>query len=312
MTQKADRKRKEQQAILSELESIKDLLDEDELNQNDMPIDSDIDGVLDGEQEELLIHDDLITDEDERLVDQDVLEAKAQGRIDIPLLQEMVDDEDISEATNLELEPSFTHHTPPEEAGDNPTTELVDEAAPQKDQIKLSPGALPGQQSLFSEQTPPASTDTHNSPSSPNSTAASKSASIEVKPGTTEKVQTSDRPSTQALKNNPILSPPKKTSGENPFLPKHIRDRLSGTSDLPAYDNPYNAATLNTKVSPTTFQVTSNPEQDSTQSFTQNSVQNQSEHDLIIDSLVAQYLPEIEAKLRQKLKEAITSTKTKH
>ncbi len=306
MTQKADRKRKEQQAILSELESIKDLLDEDELDQDDIPIDIDIDidGGL-GEQEELMIHDDLITDEDERLIDQDVLAAKAQGRIDIPLLQEMVDDNALSETvTDPEIEASTTEQIQPPEDIDNEVS-AADKAATQNGQTTLSPGALPGQQSLFSE---PAPLDHNDSNSSPNFDATSNSASEEIEASTNEKEQTAGKPSTKTIKNNPILSPPKKTNSENPFLPKHIRDRLSGTTDLPAYDNPYNAVPHNTTISQNTFQVTSNnPPQHSAQSF----APNQSEHELIIDSLVAQYLPEIEAKLRQKLKEVIISTKAK-
>ena len=83
-------------------------------------------------------------------------------------------------------------------------------------------------------------------------------------------------------------------TNENPFLPKHIRERLNGTVDIPAYKQSNNDH-LRKSQPKTKHQRVSKPSPNA-----------QSKHtDQLIDSLIKEFMPQIEARLRKQLKEKI-------
>ncbi len=251
-----DDKQKKQEELLTELESIKDLLDNDFLG------------------------DDTFIDPRAMRAqsDQDLLDQNTESSIEIPVLSEMV----------IEDEPLTKH---PLEVNNE---ENQQESAPieQEDSSKapIASGVLPGQQSLF------------------------------------EKDRAQEKNSQKADTN----------SNENPFLPKHIRDRLTKPSDLEAILAGDTSKIEKPVVLPPIVKTT--VEQDksffSSNSFLDEIQQGNKEQtledalkripdsqntntpdqrtpsnndiDSLIDNLIAQYLPEIEAKLRFQLKQSLT------
>jgi hypothetical protein len=224
MTIKDDKKREEQQAILNELESIKTLLGEEE-------------GASKAQE-------DVIPD-------------------DIPLLQEMVvddnfdkliDEELIHDDLDLDFDLDFD--------STNDSLESINDEQP-----STTPGVLPGQQSLFDEK------------KSERSSSAAQENSI--KPSQEKKV---------------------KASGENPFLPKHIRERLNGTVDLPAYDTAGRPLQKHYGDNPSSPKMTASATPKKVEDSTNPT-------DELVDKLVKEFMPKIEEKLRKELKKRIDKNK---
>ncbi len=82
--------------------------------------------------------------------------------------------------------------------------------------------------------------------------------------------------------------------GENPFLPQHIRDRLSSTHKALEKSQ--------------SEQISTPPSTQRTSSTQQNQANQSSTHQKLVDELVAEYLPKIESELRQRLSETLAKT----
>lgn len=100
-----------------------------------------------------------------------------------------------------------------------------------------------------------------------------------------------------------------KARGENPFLPPHIRERLGRHKEI--FDSIQSEVTPSRPVQEKTevqgdllsgFQTDDNLGADEV-SVTDKTKTQVSDHDLLIDEIIAEYLPIIEAKLRLKLKQ---------
>jgi len=291
MIGKFDKKRKEQKALLKELESIKSLLDDGELIDDDYsdladtaikktmvePTPNNKPTYLDGEA---LIHDEanfdeLILDEDEDFLISNELDIdlSTQGQPadkEIPILEEIYDNS----------------------------------VAP-----TLPPGVLPGQQSLFNENKK-INEDKKFKESKPEHTKTTAT-NTELDNNTNEALKQTNRQSNG-------YQPLEKT--DNPFLPPHIRERLGGTIDIPAYAqsneilrNPYIAPkftaseplpnTGKTLSKDHSADYSSSPKTHQAPSSTNPFIQqtgdvNQKE---IIDALVNEFMPKIESKLRLRL-----------
>jgi hypothetical protein len=89
-----------------------------------------------------------------------------------------------------------------------------------------------------------------------------------------------------------------KDNTENPFLPPHIRKRLSQNKDL--ISEIQNQTSARVEIQGDLLNGFSNTFVDK-----QHSTSNDTHHETIIDELVAEYLPEIEAKLRTRLKQKL-------
>lgn len=277
-----DKKRKEQKALLKELESIKSLLDDGELIDDDysdlaetalkksspvapasvaddLPLihdEANLDELIYDEADEFLVSDDFDTD-----LSKEGASIAKLDEVNIPILEEMVVDDGV--------------------------------------QAPSAPGALPGQQSLFTEN--------KNEPS----TEADKT----VK---NEKPQPQAEPENKTQKQTPHQ---KAKSVENPFLPKHIRERLNGTVDVPAYAqpnevirNPYVAPNFSyddrsTEHPPEMEQKHTSPNQDrkvkelnfSPSASLYEPSSNDADHKDMIDALVNEFMPKIESRLRLRL-----------
>lgn len=289
-----DKKRKEQKALLKELESIKSLLDDGELIDDDysdlaataikksspeMPA-SDAD-------DDMLIHDDaelseLIDDEDDDFLISDELEidlsqeqqpAAKHNELNIPILEEMVED----------------------------------------DSAPLAPGVLPGQQSLFNE-------GKQEAKAAPNNKTNDKTNKHTQKRDTANKQKTAEQTPAQ-----------KQAQTENPFLPKHIRERLSGTVDIPAYAQP-NEVVRSPYVAPKFSyddRTTEHPpeikpkhteaaasEKAKELNFSPSAslyepISNDIDQQDMIDALVNEFMPKIESRLRLRLAKALDKASKK-
>ena len=102
--------------------------------------------------------------------------------------------------------------------------------------------------------------------------------------------------SSMAKSQKPILTNQSAEESVNPFLPDHIRKRLSSNSAAPSYKKSF--------VSPTRKNTLTEDQ------FTKIKLPNANNQELI-DSLVAEFMPLIEAKLRQILIERISQIDTK-
>lgn len=179
---------------------------------------------------------------------------------DIPLLEEMIVDEEELIQDNP-VEDSIIEDETDDLDNDKPNSDHTTTGDTPQEETYTAPDVLPGQQSLFDKE-------------------ASKSASP-----------------TPAQPTNPTREKPR---GENPFLPKHIRDRLNGTVDVPIYtaSHSHRQETRETPI-PQTRPLAMNESKSSAHSNTQQAVST----DDIIDALVDEYLPIIEARLRERLKQ---------
>lgn len=314
-----DDKRKKQEELLTELESIKDLLDSDFLD------------------------DDTFTDPRAQRAtsNQDTLYKNSDIPIEIPVLNEMViEDEPLTkEPHQSQIEGQIAD----EDTVQQNDLESTLKSAPIKDSIQdnLAPqnttsnNVLPGQQSLFDKAKVKKEKEAAHQ-------AESELANLDQKPTNTNNItQEEDQ---EEIDDNVT---------ENPFLPKHIRERLTKPADLEAIlaGNAKKRGLLPPIVK-TTVEDDSidQPRFFSTNSFLDSIEQNSSKAqsleaalnqapsykdslssklksspkvelkseprsapksksdekiDLLIDGLIAQYLPEIEAKLRFQLKQAL-------
>ena len=147
-------------------------------------------------------------------------------------------------------------------------------------------------------QTQPSLFDTEEKPPTPEltTTAATPGASKTNSTAATSRVPT-------PLKSATTLTPNKLVNSENPFLPKHIRDRLhtsrSLQDELTSINNLATIAT-STSTSPTSG-LTPGSDSSLSSSNTTATVQEQ-----LIDKLVAEYLPKIEQELRKRLHQQLS------
>ncbi len=254
-------KQKKQEELVTELESIKDLLDSD------------------------FIDDDSFTDPRAHRAksDQELLAENIDASIEIPVLNEMV----------IEDEPLIKH--PLETDADKHGSEPTEQENTQAEQTLSN--VLPGQRSLFDKD-------------------KEKEENHEVEEENQQKPHTN--------------------TNENPFLPKHIRDRLTKPSDLEAILAGDTSKIEKPVVLPPIVKTTVEPEKHffSANSFLDNKEQTledafnkipdnetsptkatdtigtaakpKDDIDRLIDNLIAQYLPEIEAKLRLQLKKSLS------
>ncbi|AFU98339.1 hypothetical protein [Simiduia agarivorans] len=143
-----------------------------------------------------------------------------------------------------------------------------------------SPAPLPGQQSLF------------DAPKSAPATSAK-----EAKPAS--------RPERQPL--------PQKARGENPFLPQHIRERLRGNQVLPKADF-LQPSTPPAHQDLPAMVAEKPPESPKAPLAAETAVSIDTEPDLspLVDQLVAEILPTVEARLRELIAERLTKDPHDH
>jgi len=266
-----DDKHKTQEELLTELESIKDLLG------NDSPRASDT----------------KHTESDQRLLSQNI-----DSPIEIPVLSEMVIEDQPITKPSLEI-------------SNKKSKENIFTIQEDISKENVSDRDLPGQQSLFN-----------------------KGKYKENTHALTSKIDDADQ---QKAGTN---------TNENPFLPKHIRDRLTKPSDLKAIlagdtskietssalssiiktTAEQKKSSFITNDSPLENTQGSNEEQtleDAFKEISDNSASKKAdlidksttpndEIDRLIDHLIAQYLPKIEAKLRFQLKQSLSKKSTEN
>jgi hypothetical protein len=309
MIGKYETKRKEQKALLKELESIKSLLDGGELIDDDY---SELVGTAIKKSvaepsspnnppsnnkptviaEEALIYDEtnfdkLIFNQNDDILTSDELDIDllSQTKIidnEIPTLKEIIDN--------------------------NP-------ASP------LAPGELPGQQSLLKEN------KKFNESKEEHVKVKTTSAELDNNAGQTVKETVLKEPIKQTATNLNRYQALEKT--DNPFLPPHIRKRLSSNIDRHAYaqtdeaiSSPYLAKKLASSEQPSIMDKThlkdystslkSDQVFASTNPFMrQKSLSNDADKEEIIDALINEFMPKIESKLRLRLAKAIEKSPIK-
>lgn len=292
MIGKYDKKRKEQKALLKELESIKTLLDDGELISDDFS--------------------DLAETAQKKSIEPQPLSAsqdKAAGQIASDH-NELIFDNDNEDDFLISDELDIDLSKPNKPVTDNKNIpvleEMVEDTAP-----PLAVGVLPGQQSLFNDNEQKnsktdnkpreqAATSSATEPASPVSTRKNTSQKEAIKPSDSAKAQSQS-------------AEQKAKATENPFLPKHIRERLGGAIDVPAYaqpneiiSKPYIAPQFNAPAE-------SNSGLFDNSSFlsTYEAQTDDVDQEEIIDALVNEFMPKIEAKLRQRLKQTLAKTPLK-
>ncbi|NIB41543.1 hypothetical protein HBA55_18210 [Pseudomaricurvus alkylphenolicus] len=236
--------------------------------------------------------------------------------LDIPLLDDPLaintesepDFETLKEAQLDRLEKKFFHHdensadteVPKEDLSD--LEDLIDDA-PREGPVspgRVSPGTidavapavatgenlpngvLPGQQSLFDAEEPPAS--------------PSNAAEIEAPPNAPEAAAPHAESPEVAVDDTDTNAarPQAKASGENPFLPKHIRDRLH--TDKPLVDIIKDSPLPPPESSkPLTEHLHSEVKANLPEDIPESRLQS------VVDEVIAIYLPKIEAELRERL-----------
>ncbi|MFL0796463.1 MAG: hypothetical protein K6L73_03105 [Cellvibrionaceae bacterium] len=213
---------------------------------------------------------------------------------------------------------------PPQEPAVNPSPTEI-QAALNKD-----PSVLPGQQSLFDLA---ASTkDTHNNKVAPQvSLDETHALAEEKKPAlqtpikasaisktANDKAKSPSKPTAPPLENQLASDKKDHTAetgsvremaeemlhhplGENPFLPQHIRDRLSSTHKALEKSQSEQLATTHTSTVATQPKPTASTVSKAPFTHTSN-------HEKLVDDLVAEYLPKIEAELRKRLSESLAKS----
>ena len=300
-----DDKRKKQEELLTELESIKDLLDNDFLD------------------------DETFTDPRAQRAasNQDTLYKNSNIPIEIPVLNEMViEDEPLTKELDqsqiegpISAENTVQHNDIESTLKSVPTENSIqDNLAPEN---TTPNNVLPGQQSLFDKAKVKKEKEAAQK-------AESELVNLDQKP-------TNTNHTAQEVTDDNVT--------ENPFLPQHIRERLTKPADLEAIlaSNTKKRVLLPPIVKTTVeddsiyqprfFSKNSfldSIEKDSSKAQSLEAALNQAPSykdslpstftsesksdarsdekiDLLIDGLIAQYLPEIEAKLRFQLKQAL-------
>lgn len=268
-------KQQEQQAILDELESIKTLLDEEDLDLHPLeesgqhPLDDDIPLL-----EEMIFDDDSLELEDSlERTDSPELATPAKPVGDNPKVATNTESHVILEEP--EAEPLSV--TILDDVQETEITEISADAA-ESESVEgttqtqagetdyLAPGALPGQQSLFTAQV-----------------------TAQARPADNKDVS---RLTEEEFKSTPASTAKAKAAAtENPFLPQHIRERLSGNMELPRISEP---SFLKEKAG--------NKPSHKTQPLSDAGTEQ------VIDSLVAEFMPKIEARLREQLRRKLKKT----
>ena len=283
--------KKAKKAILQELESIKSLLSEDELDsipvlehpfglpqsepepelelqfpidETDIPTLTSFDSTEDTEATLLSSGEDLTIDQE--LDVQPLLDSDAGLDIDSQLDNSMTQSnaiEDIVVDDSPELKDSI----------------LLDTSAVEP---ILAPDALPGQQSLFLAAA---------------EVEVEVEAEVEVEVEAEVEVEVEEIENTSTEKNNKSVV----LNSENPFLPKHIRDRLhtqKSLVDIIKDDialEPIANLTQTSKQALATSTISTTSASDTSESL------NALDH--AIEVTIAEYLPKIEARLRQRIKQ---------
>jgi hypothetical protein len=286
MANKAFKKQSEQESILNELESIKELLDDGELIHDEMEIPT---------LEEVI--EDIADEVEAKATDKGLLsETATHNQSDDDAEDKVTDDLIERIPTEVKIEAISVETTPeevaPEEAAPKNSATL-DETEQQSEVHVSANGVLPGQQSLFEENKPENKTEENQLTEKPQETTHSSNTSQ-------THLESSDHLQSGANAANKTV--------ENPFLPKHIRERLNGMADVPAYEqqnielrkNYHNNKQLAQQASATANKLTSvtNTKDESLKS----------EVDDMVDSLIKEFMPIIEAKLRLVLKEKATKS----
>lgn len=183
---------------------------------------------------------------------------------DIPILQEL-EDEEVYLENEVIADEDFEDEV------------LTDDLYPERSAQSRQPSVLPGQTSLFDE---PASALTKiaqqlNKPAPPARDSI-------MRPLQTDAATLKNRGFTSyagsAYADNRPLA---KASGENPFLPQHIRERLHGNNPPPLFE--YEAAKKIIRSTKTTAPKTSKPRQ------------------YLIEEVMLSMMPQIEIELRHRL-----------
>lgn len=291
MIGKFDKKRKEQKALLAELESIKSLLDDGELINDDF---SDLAATATQK-----------TDSDEESSKPDLNDLLDQVSIDEGLEdKEFADDELIDDgedddfliSDDIEVDLSSTEY-------DNEEIDIpvLEEMISVSAAGQLTPGALPGQKSLFDDGSDDSSRSSTNDPSK------TSSPEQEIKKNA-DAIASAMSQSAQSSKSKESYVPPIAKSSENPFLPKHIRERLGSSIDVPGY--PEKNQNLHKTYDPTTQKpnpaVESSPESKMQSNYLQDVDTAE-----IIDKLVEEFMPKIEKILRERLALAVLKSSQK-
>lgn len=310
-------KRKKQEELLTELESIKDLLGSDFLG------------------------DDTFADPRAQRAasDQDLLDKNNDSQIEIPVLNEMViEDEPLyKESYQAQIEGQITAEDTAQHNDQNSNPISPDFKDSSQDTpaspYTVTNNVLPGQQSLFDKEKVKKERE------------AAYKAELEITNSDTRQTNTNK----QAREEAQEITDDNTT--ENPFLPKHIRERLTKPADLEAIL----AGTSNKRVllppivkttveddsiyqprffSKNSFLDSFNNDSSKSQSLEaalnqapsfkgslSSTFKSESKSELssepdeitdpIIDELVARYLPEIEAKLRFQLKQSLVKKSQK-
>lgn len=203
---------------------------------------------------------------------------------------------------------------------------------PLHDEAPLKP--LPGQQSLFDDssaknalpkqQAQQNNTDNEHPVEAPDPEAASKQekskeahfepveTQLELTPVEKEPASESNATEAESEEKPQESAPyiPPKAHGENPFLPQHIRERLTSSrnqlmEDLAQVDNTLKKPPQGKPSQPSAFQRDGGQEDKNDVKTSQKEAE-QLQRD-IIDQLVQKFLPEIEAELRLQLEKQLTT-----
>lgn len=181
---------------------------------------------------------------------------------DIPILQ-AIDETlhaDIFHQTQHQPNHQFTHQTTNQTTNQTASQTTATEVS----QDNTNPSVLPGQTSLFEDE----SAEHSNQPA------------IEKRQGFAAHLSNSGatlHPQTQAGSARPLA----KASGENPFLPQHIRERLHGNNPPPLFE--YETAKKIVNATKNIANKINKPRQ------------------TLVDDVVSSLMPQIEAELRHRL-----------
>ena len=275
-------KKKTRAELLGELESIKDLLADES-----PPTPSDPVPILDEVA-------DLAAAADTAEEDPD----------NVPTLVNTADPEppllDADDA--VEDIPILTDFDPLQEQRDPKAPKTSTNTKDSKTLKKATKAAKPGQQSLFEPAAKKETTVTSKEQPGPRGNAQPSSSSASSKPKTPAK-------SVAELRAN--LDEP---LGENPFLPQHIRERLHKIAEPePKLATPEPAAKTPAPEKPVLYkQALDNPAHDKPTSDKKEAQGTTSIEEELMDSVIQEFLPKIEAELRRRLRQWLQRESSDH
>lgn len=195
---------------------------------------------------------------------------------DIPILQEVIDQQVDSADLNIEHENSANFDE------DLDLDELHPDTEPAPPKVATQPSAKPATR-IIVEQQPDFFSSIHDA-----DTAEELLDSLDDLEEKTSRITAPKNQADNLKSNRPSLAKP---LGENPFLPQHIRERLHGNNPPPLF-----ASETARKIATTSRPIT---QLGSTQSRLTNRPNSPQQE--LIDSIVAKVMPEIEKELRQRL-----------